>query len=883
MPQSVKAVLATSVVTTVASLDIIDLSPELYKKDKENWYTNYFNVDEFEEIKTKFYKDNNINSGDDIDRVINEVWIPDLGRYNFMKLMEKNNENFENTLVFGDPQVGKTALEICFGWICVNILKKNVVHWLRNANADKSQLCERLKSIDKKIEEVIGNSSLNFNVIEIDKDIIHKDLKKNINYFIGITFHSHAKTLSDAFDKNNIKQIYIINDEADLYSGSTGEQSKTEDNMDSLKSNIKILASLDVTASPLANIINTTFDNIFLLEISPDYIGIDKSEHENVSCYQEFVSKMKLKHNFTALINITNKTIEHQHIKEYIQSIYGCTPNMAIIIFNGGKATVHTNKSKKGIKFDTIKQALNYCEQYPEVFIISGLMAGRGITFRGDRKYLTHLFIDFGDNPTIEGTIQKTGRLFLKHKEIANGTLPKPKLCCPKETYDKVKHVMSFNREFFEKIIVSGSSNSESSTEYKRKIESIGFTEETIPNIRYTRRRVDNKETNKKNYIPVGNYPKPWNKLSIFYNSKYSGFAFKTEEEMNKNLKSIRIDTDDIEYMDERLASSNPKDESTKYRKSDSIVSHCHGIDNEREIVHNKNPILRNSDTSKYMSTKYSEENGLIINDKQHISSISVGKLMVWHAKDYILIAPNIEFDNEENIHHKLASKLNKRDEHLYKAIEKEYNIDRNDQGMNKIIELIIKYKKMSEVDLDNYFEQNPKEYENYSLLCKESSNNKPLIDTLFEHPELIRKYNKHGKTMVDMGCGPNPLNSYPQFADTKIKCTNIDHVENKAHKVICSKMTETKLKSNSYNIALFNRSIDYDRNSLENYVKEAKRITTEDGIIIIILATDKLKELETDIKLYLHKYKFSPEEYYKYEELTDVFSYIKSKKIQDF
>lgn len=319
--------------------------------------------------------------------------------YNIYPELKKIFENIEDLqnryiLVKGNVQSGKTKFIICASMLSI-FYDYSVVIIIRNQQADREQLYERILNFQKEIGE-------NFNVHKISKKI----KKEGNKILLGLGNSSSIQKIIDSVES---KKYILFVDEVDFID--SGDYTKKNKNLNNLKENSFCTFAISATImDPMAKEEITPKD-LFLLNVSQKYKGIDKISFKIVKRTCKFSGRMKddlfkkdgcllefleefsqkspfliennKKHPNICLINICRTKDPYYKVQNYISKFI---PDLTTVVYNSDGISFCKGQESSEFRMQ-ISECLQYLkdnggsEKYPNIVIFSGDLASRGISF----------------------------------------------------------------------------------------------------------------------------------------------------------------------------------------------------------------------------------------------------------------------------------------------------------------------------------------------------------------------------------------------------------------------------------------------------------------------------------------------------------------------
>lgn len=331
----------------------------------------------------------------------------------------------KHALYFGLPQSGKMRKKF---EIALKALKKGLptVVLFRNFNVDYILFKKRLNEFNK------SQNKKGLPLLSVPHNILDEQELENLlfqpNIILGLANPTTLLKINRCLEKTpELKnKLIIILDEADLNTFELDcNWTKTEEQLRKSFPNIYMLFSF--TGTPYSILLSDKITDVFAIKPSEEYYGIDKLTHVSVNPKRSSIKGQQYdpeadsenlnfimnqileKPTATLLISASKLTKEHKNIIDYISSqyqqneiIYMEMNENAIKIYNKfGKLidSVYTKVKNKSVA--TIDAALQKYINCPYIVIVSGILAGRGISFVSCdySRHLTHHY--FADSPSM--------------------------------------------------------------------------------------------------------------------------------------------------------------------------------------------------------------------------------------------------------------------------------------------------------------------------------------------------------------------------------------------------------------------------------------------------------------------------------------------------
>ena len=155
------------------------------------------------------------------------------------------------------------------------------------------------------------------------------------------------------------------------------------------------------------------------------------------------------------------------------------------------------------------------------------------------------------------------------------------------------------------------------------------------------------------------------------------------------------------------------------------------------------------------------------------------------------------------------------------------------------------KYKTMNSQTLHKHFEDNPDDWTNYHKISE--SNEETFPDEEIPYKKIIQYLEhipgKKKKDVADLGCGKARVCEHFKGSD-RFKFINMDHVSNN-DLVMKQDIKNTGLDDYSMDVVVL--SLAMWGSNCKEYITEANRILDENGVLLIIEATKRWTEEETN------------------------------------
>jgi hypothetical protein len=351
----------------------------------------------------------------------------------------------KNKIIFGLTQTGKSPIMITNAMYYNIVYKMSVFIIVQDKNDAREQLRKRINGYFNKYKKFIlkdiSTSELTkdnfFNILyderikkTVDQDIKNAMSGKSSKIFILHRNSSDINKINEKMKNSHLKRFALIIDEADS-NDKNDDESKVQQELAILKENASII--WNVTATPLETLVKEDIENrnILVMKVPEHYKDLSNVKYiplpfDVKSCgkkednpfeknpylteYLEQFSKKKgfdLRpcydqiHPRISLLRIGHVVEPQMKVAKYISKNY---PNVTTITYNGEGITIrgkgidekymeigdeNSSLSNKihSFKNCTISSILTYLyenggyERYPNIIIISGRLAERGINF----------------------------------------------------------------------------------------------------------------------------------------------------------------------------------------------------------------------------------------------------------------------------------------------------------------------------------------------------------------------------------------------------------------------------------------------------------------------------------------------------------------------
>ena len=377
-----------------------------------------------------------------------------------------NDINFElgeHILIAGDIQGGKLRIKLKIILHLLLTKKMPVLLLFRNFNTDYFQFLKRLTEFNEE------QRSKGLPTIPVPYDILSQqdrlcDLFRGPALVLGLanpkTFTIVQSCLDDHRDL--INRLCIIIDEADLVTFELREErTKTENCLDALFPNLYLLIS--VTGTPASILLCDKMSQIYVLEKAKNYYGIDRIKHHPLEPkrsskankqYEPELDKENLALIMQEILNLPSATLlllpsrltnEHKDVIHFLSQEYKNTSKDLIFMELNEKSVKVYNKyatcieeiSGKMMKakpVGAIDKALQKYKTTTHIVIVSGTLAGRGVSFVSSdySRHLSHQYIAGSPNTHLETGLQSV-RLLGRYEDN-----PQLTLYCSQELYDEL-------------------------------------------------------------------------------------------------------------------------------------------------------------------------------------------------------------------------------------------------------------------------------------------------------------------------------------------------------------------------------------------------------------------------------------------------------------
>ena len=316
-------------------------------------------------------------------------------------LYVKNN----HILAVGEVQSGKTAFITDQAIHVQRNMKRPVIILTRVSIDERTQLDQRLD---------IKNSTLDdpfqYEVVKSTAQIEVSQLKQK-KAVVALAHHAYIRrfieVLKQAQKAANFKAPVLIHDEADLLNSDLpDDQNQVTDAL--YKQLVELIhCRLSVTATPMSLYAWDKLDQVMSITPKPNYYGLSKIIHVPVNTnpgarsaqseYDPYADANALTTimdenlalpESTLLITTSSRTADHENTIKFLRKRY---PNVLYLEYNRRDQT-QTKKEREpikvyvpGKKMSKDKRQLSEImwdyRDYDHIVIVSGLMAGRGISF----------------------------------------------------------------------------------------------------------------------------------------------------------------------------------------------------------------------------------------------------------------------------------------------------------------------------------------------------------------------------------------------------------------------------------------------------------------------------------------------------------------------
>jgi hypothetical protein len=366
----------------------------------------------------------------------------------------------------------------------------NTLTLVRNMRADQEQLVTRIEEHNNQYDAFGLGQIVEFKTKARPSETI-SILKRSSTELVSDIPKQHLIALGNAANMEILLGILqkglcpqrshgvLMIDEADLIGLDFDSKSTTTTNVEDAIQALRPFfhTVIMVSATPLATVFTNGVNQItdvISLDIPDDYHGVDKLKHIQTKEYERPKGKVTRKYcpssdirnletmmddlvtqpQGRALVVASKDKADHEDIVKTLWTQY---PDVTFVVFNDSKAKIlgsWNNPISSDGEFKTIGEALQTMKianmtnpsEYNHIVIVSGNMAGRGISFVSSdyEWHLTHQYLVFSKRSTMDVVMQSL-RICGRYQNS-----PVLKLFCSQSLWDDI---VAMNADF--KVIIS--------------------------------------------------------------------------------------------------------------------------------------------------------------------------------------------------------------------------------------------------------------------------------------------------------------------------------------------------------------------------------------------------------------------------------------------